>query len=106
MAESVDQDVREAADQFWDAEFACTLKTPDDLYRLLARMKAAGRVQGVMEVITRIRDRIGEGYPVPPNKVDQCEHGRFGWEDCIACYDEAIESDLTAIEALLSEKPA
>jgi len=40
---------------------------------------------------------IRDGYPTPANKVDQCEHGKFGWEDCIACYDEAL---LTVVEGI------
>jgi hypothetical protein len=49
-------------------------------------------------IVAYMRDAIGEGYPSPPNKVDQCAHGQFGWEDCIACYDEVLEAKLEAIE--------
>lgn len=43
---------------------------------------------------------IGDGYPAPANKVDQCEHGKFGWEDCIACYDDVLTGVVAAIRAL------
>jgi len=33
---------------------------------------------------------IENGYPTPARKVDQCAHGKFGWEDCIACYDNQL----------------
>ena len=36
-----------------------------------------------------VRDVIEGGY-VGVAKVDQCQHGRFGFEDCVACYDEAL----------------
>lgn len=38
-----------------------------------------------------IRVLIRKGYDVPADKVDQCDHGKFGWEDCIACYDDEWE---------------
>lgn len=47
-----------------------------------------------------LRDAVAQGYPTPPNKVDQCEHGKFGWEDCIACYDEKLLGIADQIEAL------
>lgn len=49
-------------------------------------------------VVTAVRDAIASGYPTPASKSDRCEHGRFGWEDCIACYDNALEDALQAIE--------
>lgn len=43
---------------------------------------------------------IADGYPGPTKKVDQCEHGKYGWEDCIACYDEALTGVVIAIRKL------
>ncbi len=37
-----------------------------------------------------LEEAIASGYPTPASKQDQCEHGKFGWEDCIACYDEQL----------------
>jgi hypothetical protein len=51
------------------------------------------------KVVARFRDAIANGYPTSPNKRDQCAHNKFGWEDCIACYDEALEALADAIEA-------
>ena len=44
-----------------------------------------------------LEDAIGKGYATPANKTDQCEHGKFGWEDCIACYDNALLATAQAI---------
>jgi len=64
----------------------------------------AGRVEGVREGVDyaaeKMCDAIASGYPTPTDKHDQCQHGQFGWEDCIACYDEAL---LAAIRALSKE---
>lgn len=30
------------------------------------------------------------GYPGQPAKTERCEHGRYGYEDCIECYDRAL----------------
>ncbi len=49
-------------------------------------------------VVAYMRRVLDNGYPTPARKVDQCEHGRFGWEDCIACYDDELERALCAIE--------
>lgn len=43
---------------------------------------------------------IARGYATPPIKQDQCEHGKFGWEDCIACYDVALDQIASAIRAM------
>jgi hypothetical protein len=40
--------------------------------------------------LDRVRSIVENGYPNQPAKTDQCKHGRFGYEDCIACYDEAL----------------
>lgn len=33
---------------------------------------------------------IDAGYDSLGDARAQCEHGRFGWEDCIACYDVSL----------------
>ncbi len=45
-------------------------------------------------IIADMRDAIASGYPSPANKTDQCPHGKFGWEDCIACYDDFLTARL------------
>lgn len=37
---------------------------------------------------------IEEGYPGTP-KAEQCKHGHYGFEECIACYDEALLSAIS-----------
>lgn len=49
-------------------------------------------------IVAFMRDVISRGYATPARKVDRCEHGKFGWEDCIACYDDVLEDALLAIE--------
>jgi hypothetical protein len=65
-----------------------------------AEQCATDRLAVVEECAAKMRDAIGRGYSVPTNKVDKCEHGKFGWEDCIACYDVAL---VRAISALSKE---
>jgi hypothetical protein len=48
-------------------------------------------------------DWIGEGYEPPKDKTTQCPHGQFGWEDCIACYDEALLGKIETWLALPTE---
>jgi hypothetical protein len=60
-----------------------SLHTPTDRH-------AEGRIAGLEEAATAFEKAISEGYLTPANKTDQCEHGKFGWEDCIACYDDAL----------------
>lgn len=43
---------------------------------------------------------IAEGYRAPANKADQCEHGKYGWEDCIACYDDELAKAAERMRAL------
>jgi hypothetical protein len=47
-----------------------------------------------------LRKAIEDGYPTPPDKTTQCEHGQFGWEDCIACYDEQLLKTEAAIRSI------
>ena len=43
---------------------------------------------------------IEDGYDVPARKVDQCQHDKFGWEDCIACYDQHLMATVEEVRAL------
>jgi hypothetical protein len=53
-----------------------------------------------LQAADMLETAIGVGYPTPIAKQDQCEHGKFGWEDCIACYDEKLMQVAAAIRAL------
>ena len=54
----------------------------NEIHRLEAEVAA------LREGITKL---IEEGYdPVP--KAEQCSHGQYGYQDCIGCYDEALEA--------------
>ena len=63
---------------------------PHLLDRIAIMEEVLGKVPGIFQ------DAIEHGYPWPREKVEQCEHGKFKWEDCIACYDEFLmgNSDL------------
>lgn len=68
-----------------------------------AVLAALPKVDGgdVERVANAMREAIGSGYPYPPGgDVAECEHGKFGWEDCIACYDDFLTARLD--EALAS----
>ncbi len=54
-------------------------------------------------IIADLRDAIASGYPSPPNKTDQCSHGKFGWEGCIACYDDFLTARLDRFENITPE---
>lgn len=55
----------------------------------IAEMKA--RVFELEARLAAVRSVIEGGYPDQPTGVrDQCPHGRFSWEDCIVCYDDAL----------------
>ena len=72
---------------------------------LLEEQAAVAR--GVEEACLAFETAISEGYPTPANKRDECEHGKFGWDDCIACYDNALQAtvdDLLARHALALSK--
>ncbi|MDY7525466.1 hypothetical protein [Sphingomonas sp. 10B4] len=74
---------------------------PDACAALAALAHITGEDARVSAAVAGAADRfeaaISEGYPAPANKVGQCEHGQFGWEDCIACYDEALLAACFAI---------
>lgn len=54
-------------------------------------------------IVAAMRDAIASGYPWPREKVEQCEHGKFKWEDCIACYDDFLEARLDQFENITPE---
>lgn len=60
----------------------------------LASHALAARIEGAREVAEAVREAIAAGYPEPARKVDKCAHGKFGWEGCIACYDDHLEAAL------------
>jgi hypothetical protein len=66
--------------------------------RDLTAAHEAGRAAERASVVAEMQDAIAAGYPTPANKGDKCGHGRFGWEDCVECYDDALEARLDAIE--------
>lgn len=78
--------------RFFDGELDHT-----DVVQAFKAHRLAGVAAGREEACQAIEQRIHEGYDVPARKVDQCAHGKFGWEDCIACYDDALEGTLSAI---------
>jgi len=45
------------------------------------------------------QDAVEQGYPWPREKVEQCGHDKFKWEDCIACYDEFLMSKVEEVRA-------
>jgi hypothetical protein len=59
----------------------------------------AAVARGIEEACAVFEAAIVEGYPTPAVKVDQCEHGQFGWEDCIACYDIALQAAVDGLRA-------
>jgi len=56
--------------------------------------------EGVAMACAHFEQAIGDGYPLPADKTTQCAHGQFGWEDCIACYDDALIAKIAAIRLL------
>jgi len=57
--------------------------------------QAALQIERLRGQIAAVRSVIQRGYPDKGLRRDQrCEHERFGFEDCMGCYDEAL---LTAL---------
>lgn len=61
---------------------------------------ASDRAMVLEEAALLLEAAIEEGYAAPANRVDECKHGKFGWEDCIACYDERLLEVAAAIRQL------
>lgn len=53
------------------------------------RITATAALAAERERVNRVRKVIEQGYPSVP-KPEKCEHNRFGYEDCVACYDAAL----------------
>ena len=49
-------------------------------------VKRNGELEGRIAAVTNV---IEQGYKEPPNK-ERCDHGKFNWEVCVSCYDEAL----------------
>jgi dihydrofolate reductase (trimethoprim resistance protein) len=58
------------------------------------------RAEALEEAAKLLEDVIGRGYSTPTNKTDKCPHDKFGWEDCIACYDDVLSKTVAEIRAL------
>jgi hypothetical protein len=65
-------------------------------YQVRLDEMAAEALTTMQARLERVRSIVENGYPGQPAKIDQCKHGRFGYEDCIACYDEALLEALGA----------
>ena len=65
-----------------------TFRDWDNAVQAFTQAEARGREQ----MADAVRKAMQDGYPEPPTKGDECDHGKFGWEDCIACYDTALEA--------------
>ena len=61
--------------------------------------EAAATIEQLQSRISAVRAVIEQGYPEPQG-VEKCPHDRYGWEGCIACYDDAL---LTALDGDLAE---
>lgn len=67
--------------------------------RRIAHHAEQARLEERERAAIALETAIGEGYPAPADKTAQCEHGQFGWEDCIACYDDVLIALATAIRS-------
>lgn len=85
---------RDAWERDGSSIFHCDMTGPE----CLAAHRELGAREERAQIVAAVRQAINFGYAVPEQKTDQCEHGRFGWEDCIACYDDALEQILLSIE--------
>ena len=107
MDSKVDRDVREAAAKLvsifnqpdaWQEKAVLAILSGNwdsvQLLTTLQRMKEAGRQAGLREAAEAMREAIARGYDAPEVK---CAHDRYGWEDCINCYDDALENAITAL---------
>lgn len=54
---------------------------------------AADMIEQKADAIKAVRHVIDYGHPQPLG-ADQCEHGRYRWEDCTGCYDEWLHKAL------------
>lgn len=68
----------------------------ESLLAEITRLRAAEKA-AVERCCVAFEAAIGEGYRAPASKHDECAHGRRGSEDCIACYDEALEAAIATL---------
>jgi|SRR5882672_2526461 len=83
-----------------DAEFVRSDRYSDGHHAEIQAILAFARLVEARvreECAALLETAIAEGYRVPAIKADQCLHGKFGWEDCIVCYDEALLITAAAI---------
>jgi hypothetical protein len=76
-----------------NSEFGPAYENPDG-------PEAADKLEALSGRIEAVRKVIEEGYPGQPTKIEQCKHGRYGYEGCITCYDEALLNALDGVVAL------
>jgi hypothetical protein len=81
-------------------------KAADAILALLPAAAKTGERGAVIEECAAIfEDAISKSYPTPANKRDQCAHGKYGWEECITCYDEALTEAVAKVRALSQPLP-
>lgn len=104
MTDEIDQDVREAALTFggWDSAQAVLDGRADrhKIVQALARMKAAGREQGLREAAEIFHNAASS------TRIDADAGLWEGIEDEVQGAIDTFNGHAESIEALLSEKPA
>lgn len=71
----------------------------EDMQKIAAHRRQAEEAMRA-KAADLLRKAIEDGYPTPADKTAQCEHGQFGWEECIACYDEQLLKTEAAIRGM------
>ena len=77
-------------------EYSRAISERDKIDETTLGDEAATRIEQLLQDRERIEARLAavrhvieSGYR-GVDKADKCSHGRYGFEDCIACYDEAL----------------
>jgi hypothetical protein len=75
---------------------------PEEVRLLHAKWRTQfTRIKELEEALRQAGDifqvAIEQGYPQPEKT---CEHGKFSWEDCVACYDEFLIEKVAEVRAL------
>lgn len=68
--------------------------------QLVARHRIAAGKQALEEAAKVFTDAIEQGYDPRNQNKGKCEHDKYYFEECIACYDEHL---LKAIRKLIDE---
>lgn len=94
----IEQVDREAAKELWRpfgeaSGYFFNCRDDGLIIQAFARHRLAERER----CAARFEQAIERGYPTSGNMRDRCQHGHFGWEDCIACYDDALCREIAAI---------